>query len=359
MRIGSQYLGNSICNFTLWAPLFKEVAVHLLSPQEKIIPLKQMERGYWEGKITDVEPGTLYFYQLNGEADRADPASHSQPKGVHGPSEVIDHNAFVWNDQNWKGVSLAEMVIYELHVGTFTSEGTFTGIIPRLPYLRELGINTIEIMPVAEFPGERNWGYDGVFPYGVQYSYGGVNGLKQLVDACHQQGIAVILDVVYNHLGPEGNYLWGLQTYFTDKYKTPWGSAINYDDAYSDGVRNYFVENVLYWLNDYHIDALRLDAVHAIYDCGAKHILQEMAEAVRKYSHNQGRKYYLIAESDLNDPRIIRSQEVGGYSVDAQWSDDFHHILHTLLTKENQGYYADFGKLEQLAKIYCCGYVYT
>ncbi|MEO0967561.1 MAG: malto-oligosyltrehalose trehalohydrolase [Cyanobacteria bacterium J06639_18] len=358
MRIGSQYLGNNICKFTLWAPLFKEVAVHLLAPQEKIVSLEQTERGYWEGEVAGVEPGTLYFYQIDGE-DRADPASNSQPKGVHGPSEVVDSNAFTWNDREWKGIPVKEMVIYELHVGTFTSEGTFTAIIDKLSYLRELGVNTIEIMPVAQFPGERNWGYDGVFPYGVQNSYGGVDGLKQLVDACHQQEIAVILDVVYNHLGPEGNYLWGLQTYFTDKYKTPWGSAINYDDAYSDGVRNYFVENVLYWLNDYHIDALRLDAVHAIYDCGAKHILQEMAEAVKKYSQDQGRKYYLIAESDLNDPRIIRSQEVGGYGVDAQWSDDFHHILHTLLTKENQGYYADFGKLEQLAKIYCCGYVYT
>ena len=358
MRIGSQYLGNNICKFTLWAPLFKEVAVHLLTPQEKIVSLEQTERGYWEGEVAGVEPGTLYFYQIDGE-DRADPASNSQPKGVHGPSEVVDSNAFTWNDREWKGIPVKEMVIYELHVGTFMSEGTFTAIIDKLSYLRELGVNTIEIMPVAQFPGERNWGYDGVFPYGVQNSYGGVDGLKQLVDACHHQEIAVILDVVYNHLGPEGNYLWGLQTYFTDKYKTPWGSAINYDDAYSDGVRNYFVENVLYWLNDYHIDALRLDAVHAIYDCGAKHILQEMAEAVTKYSQDQGRKYYLIAESDLNDPRIIRSQEVGGYSVDAQWSDDFHHILHTLLTKENQGYYADFGKLEQLAKIYCCGYVYT
>ncbi|MDJ0772423.1 MAG: malto-oligosyltrehalose trehalohydrolase [Mastigocoleus sp. MO_167.B18] len=358
MRIGSQYLGNNICKFTLWAPLFKEVAVHLLTPKEKIVSLEQTERGYWEGEIPGIEPGTLYFYQIDGE-DRADPASNSQPKGVHGPSEVIDRNAFTWNDREWKGIAVEEMVIYELHVGTFTSEGTFTAIIDKLSYFRELGVNTIEIMPVAQFPGERNWGYDGVFPYAVQNSYGGVNGLKQLVNACHQQGIAVILDVVYNHLGPEGNYLWGLQTYFTDKYKTPWGSAINYDDAYSDGVRNYFVENVLYWLEDYHIDALRLDAVHAIYDYGAKHILQEMAEAVTKYSHNQGRKYYLIAESDLNDARIIRSQEVGGYGIDAQWSDDFHHILHTLLTGEKQGYYADFGKLEQLAKIYRCGYVYT
>ena len=359
MRIGSQYLGNNSCSFTLWAPLFKEVAVHILSPQEKIIPLEQIERGYWQGKITDIEPGTLYFYQLDDKTDRADPASNSQPKGVHGPSQVVDHNAFTWNDGEWKGVSLEEMVIYELHVGTFTAEGTFTGIIERLADLRELGVNTIEIMPVAQFPGERNWGYDGVFPYGVQYSYGGVNGLKQLVDACHQQGMAVVLDVVYNHLGPEGNYLWGLQTYFTDKYKTPWGSAVNYDDAYSDGVRNYFVENALYWLENYHIDALRLDAVHAIYDFGAKHILQEMSEAVAEFSQAQGRKYYLIAESDLNDPRIIRSPKVGGYGVDAQWSDDFHHTLHTILTKEKQGYYADFGKVEQLAKVYRQGYAYT
>ena len=358
MHTGSHY-SNSTCNFTLWAPLVEKVAFHLVDPQDKVIPLEKDEWGYWHGSIADIKPGTLYYYQLDGETDRADPASHSQPQGVHGASEIVDHSSFKWNDKVWQGVALEEMVIYELHVGTFTKEGTFESIIPRISDLRELGINTIEIMPVAQFPGGRNWGYDGVFPYAVQNSYGGVDGLKKLVDACHQQGMAVILDVVYNHLGPEGNYLWGYGTYFTDNYKTPWGSAVNFDGAYSDGVRHYFVQNVLYWLDRYHLDGLRLDAVHAIYDFGAKHILAEMAEAVTQLEQKKGRQFYLIAESDLNDPRIIRSPKLGGYGIDAQWSDDFHHALHTVLTGENNGYYQDFGDLEQLAKVYRKGFVYT
>ncbi|MDM9385678.1 malto-oligosyltrehalose trehalohydrolase [Chlorogloeopsis sp. ULAP01] len=359
MHIGSQYLGDRTCNFTLWAPLVGEVAVHLVAPEEKFIPLKKDERGYWHGTVSNIDPNTLYFYQLEGLTDRADPASHSQPQGVHGPSQVIDHNAFKWNDDQWQGIPLEQMVIYELHVGTFTQEGSFEAVIPRISELLELGVNAIEIMPVAQFPGERNWGYDGTFPYAVQDSYGGVNGLKQLVNVCHQQGMAVILDVVYNHLGPEGNYLWGFGTYFTDHYKTPWGSAINFDTAYSDGVRYYFVQNVLYWLENFHLDALRLDAIHAIYDFGAQHILAEMADAVAQLSQQQERKRYLIAESDLNDTRIIRPQTVGGYGIDAQWSDDFHHALHTVVTGENIGYYQDFGSLEQLAKAYRHAFVYT
>ncbi|MCP6761167.1 MAG: malto-oligosyltrehalose trehalohydrolase [Fischerella sp. CENA71] len=358
MHIGSQYLGDRTCKFTLWAPLEGDVAVHLVAPDEKIIPLQKDERGYWQGTVNNVEPECLYFYQLDGQVDRADPASHSQPQGVHGPSQVVDHSSFAWSDAEWRGIPLEQMVIYELHVTTFTEEGTFESIIPRIPELLELGVNAIEIMPVAQFPGDRNWGYDGTFPYAVQNSYGGVDGLKKLVDACHQQGMAVILDVVYNHLGPEGNYLWGFGTYFTDHYKTPWGSAVNFDGPYSDGVRNYFVQNALYWLETFHIDSLRLDAVHAIYDFGAKHILAEIAEAVAELSQ-RGYKRYLIAESDLNDPQIIRSPEVGGYGIDAQWSDDFHHALHTVLTGENQGYYQDFGQLEQLAKAYGESFVYT
>lgn len=358
MYIGSQYSNNS-CNFTLWAPLVGEVAVHLVEPEDKIVPLEKDEWGYWHGSIADIKPGTLYYYQIDGETDRADPAANYLPQGVHGASSVVDHNSFKWNDGKWQGIPLEQMVIYELHVGTFTEEGTFASMIPRLSELRELGVNTIEIMPVAQFPGSRNWGYDGVFPYAVQNSYGGVDGLKKLVDACHDINIAVILDVVYNHLGPEGNYLWGYGTYFTEKYRTPWGSAVNFDDAYSDGVRHYFVQNVLYWLENYHLDGLRLDAVHAIYDFGAKHILAEMAEAVAELEEKKGRQLYLIAESDLNDPRIIRSKAVGGYGIDAQWSDDFHHALHTVVTGENNGYYEDFGDLEQLAKAYHQGFVYT
>lgn len=358
MQLGSWYLGNGQTSFVVWAPLKEQVDLHLIEPEDKLIPMQRDEQGYWQTTVA-ANPGTLYYYRYNGEPDFPDPASYSQPQGVHKVSEVVDQTAFNWTDRQWQGIPLAEMVIYELHVGTFTPEGTFEAIIPRLPDLLELGINAIEIMPVAQFPGDRNWGYDGVFPFAVQNSYGGVEGLKVLVDACHAVGIAVILDVVYNHLGPEGNYLWGLGTYFTDHYKTPWGSAINYDSAYSDGVREYFVENVLYWFRYFHIDALRLDAIHAIYDFGAKHVLQEMAEATAELGEQVGRKFYLIAESDLDDPRIIRSQDKGGYGIDAQWNDDFHHVLHTTLTGETHGYYEDFTDFKQLITAYQENFVYA
>lgn len=357
MQIGSHYQGNRQCKFTVWAPLRQQVNVHLVAPEDKIIPLQQDEQGYWQGTI-EAEPGALYFYQLDGEFERPDPASVSQPQGVHGPSEVVDQQ-FQWMDQQWQGIPLEEYVIYELHVGTFTQEGTFDAIIPRIPELLELGINAIEIMPVAQFPGSRNWGYDGVYPFAAQQSYGGIEGFKRLVNACHQQGMAVVLDVVYNHLGPEGNYMSNYAPYFTDRYKTPWGSALNFDGEYSFGVRNYFIENALYWFRQFHVDALRLDAVHAIYDFGAKHILQEIAEATAALDAEVGRKFYLIAESDLNDPRVIRAPEVGGFGMDAQWSDDFHHSLRTLLTKEQHGYYGDYGEVKHLAKAYTDSFVYA
>lgn len=356
MKVGSQYLGNGVCEFILWSPLKEKVAVHLVSPEEKLLPMTKQQRGYWHLKAEKIDPGTLYYYQLEEASDKPDPASNFQPQGVHEASEVIDHS-FNWRDSDWTGIPLEEMIIYELHVGTFTESGTFNAIIPRLSDLAELGVNAIEIMPISQFPGDRNWGYDGVYPYAVQNSYGRPEDLKQLVDAAHQQGIAVILDVVYNHFGPEGNYIAHHAPYFTETYQTPWGSAINFDDAYSDGVRNYFIENALYWLEKYHIDGLRLDAIQAIYDLGAKHILQEMAQRVEK-SQKLGRKFYLIAESDFNDVRVIRPQELGGYGLDAQWSDDFHHSLRTVLTGESDGYYQDFGTCEQLAKAYKNTFVY-
>lgn len=359
VTIGSHYLGNRCCTFTTWAPALKEVAVQIVSPKERLLPMQQDEAGYWKVTAQDVEPGTLYFYRLEGTTDRPDPASHFQPEGVHGPSQVVDHSTKSWTDQQWSGIPLEEMLIYELHVGTFTPEGTFEAIIPRLKDLYELGVNAIEIMPVAQFPGDRNWGYDGAYLFGVQNSYGGPEGFKRLVDASHQQGISVILDVVYNHFGPEGNYISHFGPYFTDTYKTPWGSAVNFDDARSDGVRNFFLANALYWFENYHIDALRLDAIHAIYDLGAKHILHELAEKVDEFSQQQGRKLYLIAESDLNDVRVIGDRSTGGYGMDAQWSDDFHHSLHTLLTGEQLGYYEDFGKCEHLAKAVKESFVYS
>lgn len=358
MRIGSHYLGNGQCAFTVWAPQLTQVAVHLVEPKEQIIPLQPMEQGYWQGQV-EAEPGSLYYYQLDSETDRPDPASHSQPQGVHGPSQVVDHDRFTWSDQNWKSLPLGEWAIYELHVGTFTPEGTFEAIIPRISELLELGVNAIELMPLAQFPGSRNWGYDSVYPYAVQNSYGGVEGLKRLVDACHQQGMAIVLDVVYNHFGPEGNYVWCYGPYFTEKYKTPWGSAINFDHSHSYGVRNYFIQNALYWFREYHIDALRLDASDNIMDASAKHFLHELAEATAEFSQQQGRKYYLTAESDLNDPRWIRPAERGGFGLDAQWNDEFHHALHALLTGETNSYYKDFGHLDHLAKAYTHNFVYT
>ncbi len=357
MKIGSNYLGNGQCEFRVWAPFRDSVAVHIVSPQDQVIPLQKDEWGYWQETVK-ADPGTLYVYQLDGSLERPDPASHYQPEGVHGSSQVVDHQ-FDWTDNSWQGIPLKDLIIYELHVGTFTPEGTFESIIPRLSYLQDLGITAIEIMPVAQFPGSRNWGYDGVYVYGVQDSYGGPGGLKKLVDACHQAGIAVILDVVYNHLGPEGNYLWAYGPYFTDQYRTPWGNAVNFDGAYSNDVRNFFIQNALYWLDKYHIDALRVDAVHAIYDMSAQPFLQELGDAVANFNRTTPVQRYVIAESDLNDVRVIKPREEGGFGHDAQWCDDFHHILHTLLTGELSGYYADFGKIEQLAVALREGYIYS
>jgi maltooligosyltrehalose trehalohydrolase len=272
---------------------------------------------------------------------------------------VLDHSAFPWTDAGWEGNPLEDMVMYELHVGTFTPEGTFEAAIPRLAELKDLGITAIELMPVAQFPGDRNWGYDGTYPYAVQNSYGGPTGLKTLVNAIHHQGMSAVLDVVYNHLGPEGCYLRDFGPYFTGKYRTPWGDAINYDEAYSYAVRDFFIENALFWLREYHFDALRLDALHRVYDQSAKHFVQEFTERVGRFSRDSGRKYYLIGETDLDDVRFIKPISGGGYGLDAQWNDDFHHCLHALLTGETTGYYEDFGRIEQLAKAFKEGYVYT
>ncbi len=359
MRIGTSYLGNGSCEFVVWAPLLKKVALKIVSPRNELIPLAKDERGYWKASTKEVSPGACYFYRLEDGVDRPDPASHFQPRGVHGPSQVVDHTTFTWNDQCWRGIPLSEMVIYELHVGTFTPGGTFKAILPRLDELKEIGINVIEIMPVAQFPGERNWGYDGVFPFAVQNSYGGPGGLKELVNGCHQNGIGIILDVVYNHFGPEGNYLSEFAPYFTERYRTPWGEAVNFDGAYANEVRKYFIANALHWFSNYHMDAIRLDAIDAIFDFSAKSFLSELSEKIAEFSKKQGRFYYLIAESDLNDSRLLRTRESGGDGMDAQWCDDFHHSLHTLLTGERQGHYADFGKTRQLARSLKEGFVYS
>jgi maltooligosyltrehalose trehalohydrolase len=359
MRIGARYAADGECRFSVWAPLREKMTLRIVFPDERIISMEKDGGGYWHAVAGGLPPGARYFYRVEDERDRPDPASCFQPEGVHGASQVVDHSAFVWGDSGWRGIPLGEMIMYELHVGTFTPRGTFESIVQRLGDLKDIGINAIEIMPVAQFPGERNWGYDGACPFAVQNSYGGPDGLKRLVNECHAAGIAVILDVVYNHLGPEGNYLWDFGPYFTDKYRTPWGWSINYDDAYSNGVRDYFAENALQWFRDYHIDALRIDAIHGITDMSARPFLEELAERVEGFSAAQGRKVYLVAESDLNDARVIRPRSAGGYGIDAQWNDDFHHCIHTLLTGEKDGYYADFGRIGDLAKALREGFVYS
>lgn len=343
----------------MWAPFLTAVSVHVVAPDDRLIPMEKSDRGYWEIVASDVLPGSQYFFRLGSEMDRPDPASHFQSGDVHGPSEVVDQGSFPWDDKEWMAIPVKEMIIYEIHVGTFTPEGSFDAIIPRLDELCSLGVNAIEIMPVAQFPGGRNWGYDGVYPYAVQKSYGGPVGLKRLVNACHLRGMAVFLDVVYNHLGPEGNYMRDFGPYFTEKYHTPWGSAINFDDAYSDEVRNYFIENALYWFRYFHMDGLRLDAVHAICDMSAVPFLRELAESVAGFSSDEDRPCYMIVESDRNDSTVIHPRDERGYGMDGLWNDDFHHSLHTLLTGEKTGYYIDFGMTDHLVKAYRDGFVYS
>jgi maltooligosyltrehalose trehalohydrolase len=356
--LGAAWSNKSSCSFLVWAPSAKTVDVHVLSPTENIVPMQRLNRGYFLACLDNLLPGAFYRYRLNGETERPDPASRFQPEGVHGPSQVIDPS-FGWTDQDWRGIPLDQFVIYELHAGTFTPEGTFDAIIPRISGLRELGITAIEIMPVAQFPGNRNWGYDGVYPFAVQDSYGGPAALKRLVNGCHANGIAVVLDVVYNHLGPEGNYLADFGPYFTDYYRTPWGAAINFEQAHSDEVRRYFIDNALHWVSDFHIDGLRLDAIHAIVDPSASTFVQELAAACHNKAEELNRKVHVIAESSRNDNRVVTSCEAGGWGLDAEWNDDFHHSLRVLLTGEREGYYADFGEIGQLSKAFREGFVFT
>jgi len=356
-KLGPMPLGGGHCRFCVWAPFTDTVTVHLLSPQDRLEGLTRNPHGYHSGVLDGVEPGALYLLRLDHGQERPDPASRFQPQGVHGPSQVVDPD-FDWTDGNWRGLALHRYIIYELHVGTFTALGTFDAAIERLDDLVALGITAVELMPVAQFPGERNWGYDGVYPFAAQNSYGGPQGLKRFVNACHTRGLAVVLDVVYNHLGPEGNYLRDFGPYFSDIYQTPWGAPINFDGPFSDEVRRYFIENALYWVTECHIDALRLDAVHAILDFSAQLFLQELAWTVKRFADYMGRRIHLIAESALNDIRLIRSPDLGGFGLDAQWNDDLHHALHAVLTGERRGYYCDFGCFDQLLKALREGFVY-
>jgi maltooligosyltrehalose trehalohydrolase len=356
--LGAVLFNEQQCRFEVWAPRVKQVEVRVVAPQERTILLQKDARGNHRGETDGLDPGARYFYRLDSGADRPDPASRYQPLGVHGPSEIVDGH-FDWSDQNWNGLALENYILYELHLGTFTAEGTFAAAAAKLDHLQALGITAVELMPLGQFPGSRNWGYDGAYLYAVQESYGGLQGLKRFVNACHQRGLAVVLDVVYNHLGPEGNYLAEYAPYFTDRYQTPWGPAINFDGPESDEVRRFFIENALFWVTECHIDALRLDAIHAIVDPSARPFLEELGEAVHCRAQKLQRKIYLIAESDRNDSRFVTGRPSGGIGLDAQWSDDFHHSVHTLVSGERQGYYEDFGRLSDLAKAYREGYVYS
>jgi maltooligosyltrehalose trehalohydrolase len=359
LPLGATRLPTHGYRFIVWAPCARSMSVHLVNGADRIMPMRKIETGYFEVEIEGAQSDARYFYLLEGGRERPDPASRFQPEGVHGPSQVVDFNDFHWTDAAWKGLELDQSVFHELHVGTYTPEGTFEALIPHLSGLRELGITTIELMPVAQFPGARNWGYDGVQPFAPQNSYGGPRGLQEFVDAAHSRDLAVALDVVYNHLGPEGNYFSDYGPYFTDKYQTPWGKAINFDGPDSDPVRHFFIANALHWLERYHIDVLRLDAVHGIFDFGASHFLAELQKAVTSLEARLQRKLHLIAESDLNDSRILRPPAEGGYGLHAQWSDDFHHSLHSLLTGESAGYYSDFGDVHHLAETMRNGWFYA
>jgi maltooligosyltrehalose trehalohydrolase len=354
LSLGARVLDRNRTEFRVWAPRRERVELRVVAPREQRIAMTKRD-GYHEA-VVEAGEGTRYFFNLDG-TDRPDPASRYQPEGVHGPSEVVGSD-FEWHDGEWKGIALEDYVVYELHVGTFTDEGTFEAVIPRLDDLKELGITAVELLPVGQFPGERNWGYDGVYVGAAQASYGGARGLKRLADACHQRGLALLLDVVYNHLGPEGNYLGEYGPYFTDRYKTPWGLALNFDGPQSDDVRWFFVHNALQWIDEFHIDALRVDAVHAIVDHSAEPFLQDLTSAVRERAAQLGRRVYTIAESDLNDPRVITPKEQLGLGFDSQWADDFHHSLHTLLTGERAGYYEGFGKVSDLARVLERGYLW-
>ncbi|MES2389799.1 MAG: malto-oligosyltrehalose trehalohydrolase [Bacteroidota bacterium] len=356
-RTGLQFLPDGKAEIWLWAPYATEAAVKL-HEEPVIIQLEKAERG-WYNLITDrIKPGDNYWFRLNNATALPDPASLFQAFGIEGPSQAFDVSAFKWTDSNWQNPETKDYIIYELHTGTFTNVGSLEAIEEKLDYLVELGITAVELMPVAQFPGERNWGYDGVFPFSVQNTYGGPAALQHLVNACHEKGLAVILDTVYNHFGFEGNILPQFGPYLTEKYKTPWGPAINFDDRQCDEVRHFFIENMLMWLRDFHIDALRLDAADCIFDLSPKHILLELREFADLLSAETGRRYWLMAETDLNDVRIINPVEQGGHSLDVQWLDNFHHTLRVSSGLEKNSYFADYEGVNHLAKSYTEAFVY-
>ncbi|HEX2964415.1 MAG TPA: malto-oligosyltrehalose trehalohydrolase [Syntrophorhabdaceae bacterium] len=360
LDIGANVIERGVVRFRVWAPALTDLSVRITGHEpERTVHLDGDERGYFSALVNDVFPSDRYMFRL-GHILRPDPASRFQPEGVHGNSEIVYPDAFAWSDSGWKGIPLSDFIIYELHVGTFTPEGTFEAITKYIDYLKDLGITVIELMPICQFVGARNWGYDGVYPFAPHNTYGGPDNLKYLVNECHRRGMAIILDVVYNHLGPEGNYMNEYSPYyFTERYRTPWGDAINFDGSFSDNVRKYFISNAIYWIKEYHFDGLRLDAIQGIFDFGAYHFLHELADAIHALQNALSRSISIIAESDLNDVRVINEPNIGGYGIDAQWNDDFHHALHALTSGDRRAYYKDFGGLSQMSKALSDGFVYT
>lgn len=346
MKIGAHFCQDK-SEFIVWAP--NQHQVSLVLPQEKqVMNLEKSENGYWRMHADSLKPYSRYMFRLADGIDRPDPASQFQPDGVFGSSAIVDHTSFKWKDSAWHGINLEDMIIYELHVGTFSPEGNFAGARKRAAELSETGINAVELMPVSQFSGSRNWGYDAVFPFAVQNTYGGPEELKKLVQEFHANGVAVILDVVYNHLGPEGNVLNNFGPYLLLNRMTPWGASMNFDGPFCSEVRNFFFENADYWLNNYHIDGLRLDAVFAIIDHSSNHFLKELSEKVEALSKAISKKLLLIAENDHVDPNMIKSRKAGGYGLDAIWHDNLHHSLHAILTGERNWYYSSFGSLSKV-----------
>jgi maltooligosyltrehalose trehalohydrolase len=353
--LGATPLDHSNTEFKVWAPNADQASI-LIVGETEAMPMRRESDGIWRLQ-TRAAAGDQYFVVIDDSKPLPDPVSRFLPQGIHGPTEIVDPEAYEWHDEKWRGLPLEHYIIYELHPGTFSPEGTFDGVVQKLSYLRELGVTAIEIMPVAAFPGERNWGYDGVALYAVQASYGGPAGLKRLVDAAHQCGLAVILDVVYNHFGNEGNYLRQFGPYFTDKHKTPWGDAINYDQPGSQQVRRFIVENARYWIREYHLDGLRLDAVQTIKDDSPVHVAAEIKQNIEQLARELGRTVCVIAETDENDTRYVRKGQAA-YGLDAVWSDDFHHAFHVFLTGEHKGYYQDYGRPEQLVRVLNDGFAF-
>lgn len=357
MHIGADYQDGT-CRFVVWAPNLNRLTL-ILSALDQHISMDKAGAGYWTHTIEGFEPGTVYMYELDGKAVRPDPASHFQPDGVFGPSQVIDHDSFRWGDRDWHGLDLKDLVFYELHVGTFTREGTLKAVSGRLKELQELGVTAVELMPLTQFSGSRNWGYDGVFPFALYNGYGRPDDLKALVDECHRLGLALFVDFVYNHLGPEGNRLNDYGPYFPTSSIGLWGANANLDGPENEGVRNYFLENTVHWLNHYHIDGIRLDSVLSMHDSSPRHFLLDLNEKVQTFREAAGRRVHLIAESGFNVPLVLGPAERGGCKFDAQWLDDFQHALFALITGEREGYYVNYGGINDLIEALTEAYVYV